>query len=86
MTEPTQAGIHYHTDAAGRRWRIRVRWDRVNRQRLLAERQALLELRDATEPTDMELREYARGQHEFYTTDRQNLRDRLAAIAEELGP
>ena len=42
MTEPTQAGIHYHTDAAGRRWRIRVRWDRVNRQRLLAERQALI--------------------------------------------
>ncbi len=81
MAEPLQAGIHYHTDTVGNRWRIHVRWEKLDRPRLMVEQRRLQEMLAEPIESDAQLRERGRQQVEG---QRDGLRARLRKIAEEL--
>ena len=82
VTEPTQAGIYYHTDASGLRWRIHVRWERISVAQLRKERLDLMDALAYPPESDQVLVSQARA---AAARRRQQIESRLNVITRELG-
>lgn len=80
-----QPGIYYHTDAAGRRWRIHVRRREIDRRALNAELEVIEADLAAGEPTQAELLEYAHEHYPRILIDDATLEARRQEILKALG-